>query len=503
MPFDPSLKKKRPFDVNTLVGQLISNFDSLDKNTEETASYLLKIQQVILRLAQRAKKYEEKYLPLYEIKNHFGDLWMASGGNMLLSIFEKTHEYVCSSSGNVSDDSMSSLKNELCKISSFLLNHLFDEVNKSTGDVKKSKAKQLKEIQTNIVRGLCECNRFGVAIKLAEKYRSLPSIAVAVQESQLSEIQKQEQHTNFTKIYGYDYLSLVMNWYIDHDQEEKILAFGQHTPSFVNKFFKSKTTKVSWIHYLLQEDYGNALNNLKEYLAKESNIYKRCDMLSWTRMLFVMGLEEDEDVEMDSDNETADSAIESHVLRDLSVDLEFESVQVEMIETFREHLKSMSVNDTAADFILSRHGSAIFQSEDRQEDIDQMKTSIDLLLNETSVSKLSVIRLLVMLDNSGPDVKNIITALKLIHELRDDSRSQFLQIAWKEIYRRDLRHRYVTLFDTLTETQRQSALMETFTYRVAKSNMDELITPTAFVNDFQEQELIQLENLLKAVIDSD
>lgn len=93
------------------------------------------------------------------------------------------------------------------------------------------------------------------------------------------------------------------------DQEEKILAFGQHTPSFVNKFFKSKTTKVSWIHYLLQEDYGNALNNLKEYLAKESNIYKRCDMLSWTRMLFVMGLEEDEDVEMDSDNETADSAI--------------------------------------------------------------------------------------------------------------------------------------------------------------------------------------------------
>lgn len=174
-----------------------------------------------------------------------------------------------------------------------------------------------------------------------------------------------------------------------------------------------------------------------------------------------------------------------------------------MIETFREHLKSMSVNDTAADFILSRHGSAIFQSEDRQEDIDQMKTSIDLLLNETSVSKLSVIRLLVMLDNSGPDVKNIITALKLIHELRDDSRSQFLQIAWKEIYRRDLRHRYVTLFDTLTETQRQSALMETFTYRVAKSNMDELITPTAFVNDFQEQELIQLENLLKAVIDSD
>lgn len=91
----------------------------------------------------------------------------------------------------------------------------------STGDVKKSKAKQLKEIQTNIVRGLCECNRFGVAIKLAEKYRSLPSIAVAVQESQLSEIQKQEQHTNFTKIYGYDYLSLVMNWYIDHGKKEK------------------------------------------------------------------------------------------------------------------------------------------------------------------------------------------------------------------------------------------------------------------------------------------
>lgn len=84
--------------MNQLIEQFFSTFEAFDFNLEETALYLQKINKVILvrkirgkkndytyydlqSLANRAYNYEEKYLPLYEISHHFGDLWMSKKTN--------------------------------------------------------------------------------------------------------------------------------------------------------------------------------------------------------------------------------------------------------------------------------------------------------------------------------------------------------------------------------------------------------------------------------------
>lgn len=45
---------------------------------------------------------------------------------------------------------------------------------------------------------------------------------------------------------------------------------------------------------------------------------------------------------------------ESNILQDLSVQLEFEAIQMEIIEAFKEHLNFMSANENAAMFILNK-----------------------------------------------------------------------------------------------------------------------------------------------------
>ncbi|KAG1283554.1 hypothetical protein G6F66_010882 [Rhizopus arrhizus] len=246
-----------PFDVNRLIEQFFSTFEVFDFNLEETALYLQKINTVILSLANRAYNYEEKYLPLYEISHHFGDLWMiASASDLLMKAFEKTQDYVCLSSlNNVTDQSMAALKDNLCEIANLLLNHLSIEIYKSVGDVRQNYADKLSNTKSVIIQKLCACQQYQVAIELAEKYNDLPAIVAALQTSQLSDEEVQTKHIYFIQAYGYDYFTLLLNWLNDHGEDEKILLLSKHVPDYVDKFFENNPVKISWTYYLLQENY--------------------------------------------------------------------------------------------------------------------------------------------------------------------------------------------------------------------------------------------------------
>lgn len=190
---------------------------------------------------------------------------------------------------------------------------------------------------------------------------------------------------------------------------------------------------------------------------------------------------------------------ESNILQDLSVQLEFEAIQMEIIEAFKEHLNFMSANENAAMFILNKCARILVEDETRKEDVKELKESIEKLLNETSLDKVQVIRILVMLDNFGSDVMNMTIALRLVNEVKDESNLLLSQIIWKEVYSRDLNSKYVKYHQEFTKVQRHTALKETYTWRVIQSNEDKILAPSS-LNYFQSQELSQLENLFKAVM---
>lgn len=169
-----------------------------------------------------------------------------------------------------------------------------------------------------IIQKLCACQQYQVAIELAEKYDDLPAIVAALQTSQLSDEEVQAKHIYFIQAYGYDYFTLLLNWLNDHGnkrkrmvikrgknvelmrmiigEDEKILLLSKHVPDYVDKFFENNPVKISWTYYLLQENYVKALIRLKECLERETNVYKRCDMLSWANMMLVATKEEKDDM---------------------------------------------------------------------------------------------------------------------------------------------------------------------------------------------------------------
>ncbi|KAI9251228.1 hypothetical protein BY458DRAFT_523968 [Sporodiniella umbellata] len=489
-----------PLQINSILDTVLQNIDSTNLSTDESAQYLKKMQETVLCLAQRAIKYEEKYITIYDIKHHFGDLWMVSSGSKVLTtVFEKMHQCFLLASNGLSDLSVIELKEGICDVSSFLLKYLSIEVEKSNGDVHKSEINKLKKLQNVIIKGLCDCNCFESAIELAERYHNLFSIIMAIQQSHLSEHEKQKKHKKFISIYGYDYFVLIMEWYINNDKEANILVWSQYAPEFLSTFFEHKVTNVSWIYHLLKEDNAKALIDLKEGLNKEQNVYKRCTMLSWAKMLFVADAEDRKSNLLACDSTEVITGL--HALRKISIDLEFEAIQTEIVEAFKEHLAKIPLNESPVEFILSKCGRIIV-GRNNKEELKNLRMSIHSLLEEKSISKLDVIKLLVLLDNFGPDVENVITALKLTNELDNDSSELFLKIIWTEIYRRDLSNRYITFYEQMTDIQRQNALMETYTYRITKPGTNKAIPPSLFSSLFQSQDIKKLECLVQKAINT-
>ncbi|CEG68198.1 hypothetical protein RMATCC62417_04509 [Rhizopus microsporus] len=397
-----------PLNLNQLLDQFFCTFDALVPDSEDTAFYLLKLAEVILSLVHRATGYEQRCLNLYDIKSH-GDLWMVSAREIMMNVNERIRSYASGHYDNVNEETIVKLKDRLYDISVLLLKYMFNSINKSKGDIRQQRQRAFQNTMRVTIERLCSCGLFEAAVKLAETYDDLPSIISALENSQLTADEVQAKHTYFSKVYGYDYLNLLVDWLIEHHQEEKILSLSRAVPEYLDQIFENRAMSISWIHHMTQENYEKASQCLKECVKKETNVYKRCDMLSWMKMLYAV--------------EEQDSP------REITAELEFAHMQTEMIDTFNEHLKYMhNERDDKVEFLLNRCATMMSSQE-----MDELRESIRSLLNHESIERIQVIKLLVKLDNVGADISNILAAIQLANCYSyDDEHEEMLKIIWNE-----------------------------------------------------------------------
>lgn len=151
----------------------------------------------------------------------------------------------------------------------------------------REKEKGYRNVRKCVIEGLCNSGLYQTAITLAQNHSDIPALIVAVQTSNLHDIQK--THIQYIDEYGEEYFKYLLV-YLDgtgagNEYDGRIMELLTKYPTHARNFLEENEVNVAWIYHHRQKDYEKSLKSLKICIRKEKNEYKLKLYESWKQIL--------------------------------------------------------------------------------------------------------------------------------------------------------------------------------------------------------------------------
>ncbi|KAI8887492.1 hypothetical protein K501DRAFT_330522 [Backusella circina FSU 941] len=427
--------------------------DIVQENDRPNVVY--KMLDILMRVLESGRYFKESFTPLYEIEENKDKDHLLS---KLVACFEKTAKYV------LDNDKQGNSK---------LVEKLYEVADKLM-ECQKTDSQREDDVPTLVMKYVLLLGKSEFAIKLAEKNQDFTTI-VRLTNDKSNKGDVITRNAAWIDKLGTPYLLYLFKWLGEQGKDEEILEFDSKYPNQVATFFSKVKLSVSWKYYLQHKQYEECLNAIFIVLVDEKQVKKRQELLAWAKMITLQN-------ERDKNREA--NVFENTNYTDVSVLLEHEYIQVQLLNEFNKYLlRTDSTNKLTT--IMNKY--CLKSRLGNNTDLEDFSNAIKTLLQGISLSEHQLVFLLLHISGYKTVVENITTALQLVSHMKNlkCAISKSLQnTIWKEIYYRDVNAYQATSSGTHSDVSVRSIMQGTLVFRIlnsarkSKIEVDQMIEPS-------------------------
>jgi len=364
----------------------------------------------------------------------------------------------------------STLSSQAAELAEFLLRAAHQQLafiqshGRKAQDVQEAQS-AVNSLQSSVITAVNQSGQPNIAIRFAEEYEAFDKLIEVLNPVESASAMAQADH--FAEKYGEPFIMLLFDWFINSGHEAELLQLGDpYNTQLCQYLEQSGNLKLSWMHDVRLQKYGNAYQKLEQIAEKEPVLVRKKTLLSTAKLTFLASSEQQQ--MLDNLAVYKSAAI-------LSIDraLTIIGVQEQILKEFTDVLSKSAVQYTTTEQKAAAIADMLCTklAENEWNTLKLIFTYLTrLLLDGKMLTEEGLVDILTLRDNRPSQSNNYVTALKLYANAKSvlpaERSAAMLNTIWRRIYINDRWDDLHASRQTCTDTQLAVQLRQMTAFRV-------------------------------------